>query len=95
MLTGFLVPSAAVADVLSDARWRFRLVVVNVAAENDPLRSAQRAEVDRDAAGWSERRMRLVEVVGYRATCNGRSLLPLPRKSAPRWRCRRTLGRCC
>jgi hypothetical protein len=74
MLTGFLVPSATVADVLSDARWRFRLVVVNVAAENDPLRSAQRAEVDRDAAGWSERRMRLVEVVGDRVTCNSRSI---------------------
>jgi hypothetical protein len=74
MLTGFLVPSPAVADVLSGARWRFRLVVVNAAAENDPLRSAQRAEVDRDAAGWSERRMRLVEVVGDRVTCDGRAI---------------------
>jgi hypothetical protein len=74
MLTGFLVPSAAVADLLSDVRWRFRLVVVNVAAEDDPLRSAQRAVVDQDAAGWTERRMRLVEVVEDRVTCNGRAI---------------------
>jgi hypothetical protein len=74
MLTGFLVPSAAAADLLSDVRWRFRLVVVNVAAEDDPLRSAQRAVVYQDAAGWSERRMRLLEVVGDRVTCNGRAI---------------------
>jgi hypothetical protein len=74
MLTGFLVPSAAAADLLSDVRWRFRLVVVNVAAEDDPLRSAQRAVVDQDAAGWTERRMRLVEVVEDRVTCNGRAI---------------------
>ena len=71
MLTGFVLPSAVAADVLSDARWRFRLVVVNAAAEDDPLRLAQRAELHRDEAGWSERRMRLVEVVGNRVTCNG------------------------
>jgi hypothetical protein len=86
MLTGFLMPSAAVADVLSDARWRFRLVVVNAAAEDDPLRSAQRAEIDRDAAGWSERRMRLVEVVGDRVTCNGRAI------NAPAAQVRAALG---
>jgi hypothetical protein len=83
MLTGFLMPSAAVADVLSDARWRFRLVVVNAAAEDDPLRSAQRAEIDRDAAGWSERRMRLV---GDRVTCNGRAI------NAPAAQIRAALG---
>lgn len=74
VLTGFLVPSAVAADVLSDARWRFRLVVVNAAAEDDPLRSAQRAVVDQDAAGWRERRMRLLEAVGDRVTCNGRAI---------------------
>jgi hypothetical protein len=74
VLTGFRVPSAAAADLLSDARWRFRLVVVNVAAEDDPLRSAQRAVVDQDAAGWSERRMRLVEIVGDRLSCDGRAI---------------------
>jgi uncharacterized protein DUF4174 len=75
VLTGFLVPSAAAADVFSDARWRFRLVVVNAAAEDDPLRLAQRAEVDRDAGGWSERRIRLVEVVRNRVTCNGEPII--------------------
>jgi hypothetical protein len=74
VLTGFPVLPAAAADVLSDARWRFRLVIVNVAAEDDPLRSAQRALVDQDTAGWKERRMRLVEVVGDRVTCNGSAI---------------------
>lgn len=74
VLTGFLLPAAAAADVLSDARWQFRLVVVNAAAEDDPLRLGVRAEVDWDAAGWSERRMRLLEVVGDRVSCNGQTI---------------------
>lgn len=73
-LTGFLLPSEVEADVLSDARWRFRLVVVTVAAEDDPLRLAQRAIVDQDSAGWRERRMRLLEVVGDRVICSGRPI---------------------
>lgn len=62
-MLALMTPIAAATD-LSHLRWRHRLVVVTSA----DAATRQRAERSRDPAGWSERRLVLVELTGEHAT---------------------------
>lgn len=64
-------PPALAADTLGGFRWQHRLVVVAASADTDPDLTAQRRGRERDLAGWAERALRLVEVVGDRVLVDG------------------------
>ena len=51
------------ADVLEAYRWQNRLVVVAAPSPFDPLLERQKAEAERDASGWDDRKLRLLKVV--------------------------------
>ena len=59
------------ADVLEAYRWQNRLVVVAAPSPSDPLLGRQKAQAAKDASGWEDHKLRLLEVVAGAVKDNG------------------------
>lgn len=52
------------ADVLESYQWQHRLVVVSAQSTRAPALEQQKAQAAKDAAGWADRKLRLLTIVG-------------------------------
>ena len=56
------------ADALDTHRWESRLVVASAPSLDDPALKQQRAEAEKDVAGWADRRLLLLVVADGKLT---------------------------
>ena len=64
LIFAFWISTGLQADVLESYQWQHRLVVVAAQSTRAPALELQKEQAAKDHAGWAERKLRLLEIVG-------------------------------